>query len=136
MAGVTHVDQGWLSSAGEPDRFSEAVLVDFDPVIVGLGHLVEVHLHTHSCTAEHALRGRYRSAVYCFGDSQTAAARTAIGALQVDFERPIITEVVEVGAFRQNRERYRDYYRKHPDAPFCRRWIEPKLRRVEALGEP
>ena len=130
VSGVAHVDQGWASSADEPDRFSEAVVVHYDAREVGLEHLVRVHLHTHSSTSQHAMRGKYRSAVYGFSDSEMAEARAAIEKWQAEFERPIVTEVVRMGGFRQNTQRYQDYYRKNPEAPFCRRWIAPKLERV------
>ncbi len=127
LRGVTRVDQGWTSSIDEPGRFAEAVLIDFDAKVIPLSVLVEVHLHTHSCTSTHALREKYRSAVYCFGGSQMEEVREIIKVAQVDFDAPIITEVVRFGAFRQNSERYQDYYLRQPEAPFCERYIRPKL---------
>ena len=133
VAGVRHVDQGWASSLDDPDWFSEAVVVHYDAREVSLQHLVRVHLHTHSCTSQHAMRGKYRSAVYGFSESEMAAARAAMDKWQAEFERPIVTEVVRMGGFRQNTQRYQDYYRKNPEAPFCRRWVAPKLGVVEGL---
>ena len=135
VPGVTHVDQGWASDADDPERYSEAVLVDYDLEQVSLAHLVRVHLHTHSCTSDHPMRRKYRSAVYGFGESEMEAARAAIEKWRSDFDAPVLTEVLRLGGFRQNTERYRDYYRKDPEAPFCRRWVEPKLLTVKAFGE-
>ena len=127
VPGVSRVDQGWCSSRDAPERFSEGVIVHYDASAVALPELIAVHLHTHACTSAHALRGKYRSAVYCFSESELPGARAAVAVLQAEFERPILTEVVRMGGFRQNTQRYQDYYRKNPEAPFCRRWIAPKL---------
>ena len=127
LRGVEHVAQGWASGRDKPDRFAEAVLVDFDPAAIPLSALIAIHLHTHACTSAHPMRHKYRSAVYGFGESQLAESRAILGDLARDFEQPIITEVVAFGAFRQNTERYLDYYRSRPEAPFCRRYISPKL---------
>ena len=130
LRGVAHVDQGWASALDDPARFSEAVRVHFDPALIPLAALVTVHLHIHSCTADHALRRKYRSAVYLESTRQRAAVEAAIAAAQTDFPEPILTEVIRRGGFRQNRERYLDYYRRRPEAPFCRRHIHPKLEEV------
>ena len=130
LRGVARVEQGWASALDAPERFSEAVIVYFDAREIPLDVLVAVHLHTHSCTSGHALRGRYRSAVYARDDAQAAAARAALEASRADFEAPVVTEVVRLGGFRQNEPRYRDYYRTDPTRPFCERYIAPKLAEV------
>ncbi len=127
LRGVVEVEQGWASAMHESERFAEAVLVHYDDEVIGLSALVEVHLHTHSCTSSHALREKYRSAVYCFGESQLGEVQALVQAAQADFEEPIVTEVVRFCAFRQNSERYQDYYLRQPEAPFCERYISPKL---------
>ena len=127
LRGVSLVEQGWASSLDDPTRFSEAVRVAFRPAEIPLEALVAIHLHTHSCTADHALRRKYRSAVYCFSESQRERVAGILADLQADFERPIVTEAVRFGAFRQNSERYRGYYRKHAGNQFCERYISPKL---------
>lgn len=127
LAGVEKVEQGWLAPRDAPDAFSEGVVVRFDPKRIDVATLVAVHLHSHSCTSDHALRARYRSAIYVFSARQAAAASAAVGALAPDFDAPILTCVMNFGAFRLNDERYLDYYRQDPQRPFCERFIAPKL---------
>lgn len=67
LAGVTEVLQGWVAVEG--DDFSEAVLVTFNEEI-SLGDLVEIHLATHSCTAVHSMRKKYRSTVYVLDEAR------------------------------------------------------------------
>ena len=120
LNGVISVEQGWISSDAENAAPSEAVIVHFDSAVIILGTLVAVHLHTHSCTAGHSMRDKYRSAVYAFNENQAAAAQTAINALQTEFEQAIITKVLSFQTFRLNDETYLDYYYKDPSKPFCK----------------
>lgn len=127
LRGVSRVEQGWASALDAPSRFCEAVLVYFDADVIPLDVLVAVHLHTHSPTSRHALRRRYRSAVYARDEPQAAAARAAVEGLQTDFDAPLVTEAARLGGFRQNAARYRDDYRADPTRPSCERYIAPKL---------
>ncbi len=130
LIGVERVEQGWVASVGDDAEPSEAVIAHFDARIIDLDTLVRVHLCTHSSTSVHALRDRYRSAIYTFTDAQAAAARAAMEAAQGDFDRPLITRVLPFAAFVPNEARYLGYYRNAPDLPFCQTHITPKLRRV------
>jgi peptide-methionine (S)-S-oxide reductase len=127
---VTEVEQGWISSDGENAAPSEAVLVSFDETQIGLKTLIAIHLHTHSCTAEHSMRGKYRSAVYTFNDEQANFAEQAINDIQKDFDQPIITKILSFQAFRLNDESYLDYYYKDPSKPFCQNIVNPKLKEL------
>lgn len=128
LKGVLHVRQGWIASDDNQTRFSEAVVVEFDPAQISLKTLIEIHLHTHSCTSDHSMRSKYRSAVYAFTEEQHSFASQAIEKLQADFDQSIITEVIPFGAFELNDEKYLDYYAKNPDKPFCKTFIDPKLK--------
>lgn len=55
LNGVEKVDQGWISSTGENDSFSEAVIVHFDATIIPLKTLIKIHLHTHIVVVRHAV---------------------------------------------------------------------------------
>lgn len=128
LKGVLNVSQGWVQSDDGLAQFSEAVVVEFDPAIISLQILIEIHLHTHSCTSEHSMRARYRSAVYTFTDEQLISAEQTIEKLQTHFEQAIITKVIPFKSFKLNNEKYLDYYYKNPDKPFCQTFIDPKLK--------
>ncbi len=128
LKGVVHVSQGWIASDDNPTHFSEAVVVEFDPALISLETLIEIHLHTHSCTSDHAMRSKYRSAIYTFTDEQGSFAKQAIERLQADFDQRIITEVIPFNMFKLNDEKYLNYYQKDPEKPFCKTFIEPKLK--------
>lgn len=128
LKGVTTVEQGWIGSVGENAEPSEAVIVSFDESGISLHTLIAIHLHTHSCTAQHSMREKYRSAVYTFDDKQAGEATTAISNLQAEFKKPVITRVLPFQTFRLNEETYLDYYYKNPAKPFCRNIVSPKLK--------
>ncbi|MFA6086750.1 peptide-methionine (S)-S-oxide reductase [Mucilaginibacter sp.] len=130
LKGVTIVEQGWITSDGENTTPSEAVIVGFDETQISLQTLIAIHLHTHSCTAAHSMRGKYRSAIYTFTSKQAGAANQAIQNLQNEFEEPVITKVLPFQTFRLNEENYLDYYYKDPSKPFCRNIVNPKLKEL------
>jgi len=128
LKGVGSVKQGWIASDAENATPSEAVIVHFDQEQISLETLIAIHLHTHSCTAAHSMRGKYRSAAYTFDDTQLKVATEAIKALQNGFEQPVITKVLPFQTFKLNQEKYLDYYYKDPSKPFCQNIVNPKLK--------
>ncbi|QEM82742.1 peptide-methionine (S)-S-oxide reductase [Halomonas binhaiensis] len=140
LLGVEKVEQGFVAAQGgsdhdvdsdhdgEAEAFSEAVIVHFDPMAISLATLVEIHLHTHHCTAQHSMRQQFRSAVYVFDEQQDIEARYILNELQADFSAPLITQVLPFASFRPSKERCQNYFYSNPQRPFCERWITPKLR--------
>lgn len=127
LIGVVKVEQGWVNSFGGSETFSEAVIVTFDTELIPLETLIEIHLYTHKSTVEHSLRGKYRSAIYTFSNKQLEASKNSIENLQRSFDQAIITKVVPFNSFNTSREQIQNYYKKNPNKPFCKRYINPKL---------
>jgi peptide-methionine (S)-S-oxide reductase len=126
LAGVERVEQGWIASLAPHDQPSEAVIVHYDPTVITAEELLAVHLQTHSATSRHALRAKYRSAVYTFGESAAVYYRL-LDAWQEGYTEPLQTQVLPFISFTASLPEHQDYYRTDPDRPFCRRYIEPKL---------
>ncbi len=129
VPGVQHVDQGWVSSNPPSDEFSEAVIVQFDDS-TSVEKLTEIHLATHSSRSQHPLRRKYRSAIYYFDEE----VRTKAESYLLSLGSPVITKLIPMLSFKRNQERYIDYYKKNPEAEFCQRYIEPKLKQVRKLS--
>ncbi len=128
LPGVADVTQGFVGSDPPHDDWAEAVIVTFDPSIIDLTVLIEIHLRTHSSTSDHMMRRKYRSAVYTFSDEQKTQVENLLTTLQRAFEKPLVTLALRHRAFRQSDERFQNYYSNNPDRPFCRTYIDPKLR--------
>ncbi|WP_151894303.1 peptide-methionine (S)-S-oxide reductase [Patiriisocius marinistellae] len=126
LKGVTNVLQGYALLKA-PNKFSEAVIVEFDNSIITLQDLIEIHLYTHKSTSQHSMRENYVSAVYVFSEIQQMQAINAIQKFQKHFSKTIITEVLKFKDFKASREDIQNYYLKNPSKPFCERYIHPKL---------
>ncbi len=130
LIGVTKVEQGYIASIGENSGFSEAVIVYYDNSLISLEKLIEIHLYTHQSTSNHSMRKKYRSAVYTFSLAQFHNVQTILEKLQINFDGPIVTTAQQFQFFKPSREEIRDYYLKDPEKPFCKRFIEPKLKKI------
>lgn len=127
VEGVVKVEQGYIASHAPANAFSEAVIVHYLPKMANLERLLEVHLHTHNSTSNHSFREKYRSAVYFFSSEEEIEIRNILKKLQQQFEEPLVTQVLAFAEFKASRESIQNYYLKNPNAPFCTRYIEPKL---------
>ncbi len=137
LRGVSRVEQGWVAAPPPDDAWSEAVIVHYNVERLPVAVLLEIHLRTHSATADHTLRGRYRSAVYYFGGAEEGQELEAVlTRLQVDFSESLLTRVLPFAAFRPSLPEHLDYYATDPERPFCKRFIDPKLALLrEEFGE-
>jgi len=127
LRGVTCVEQGFIRSEPPFDGWSEAVIVTFEPTLIGLATLTEVHLRTHASTSAHSMRGKYRSAVYAFDSAQMRLAHGLIEGFQPEFGGALVTQVLPFVAFKPSDARFHDYYASDPGRPFCQAYIDPKL---------
>ena len=128
LRGISKVEQGWIRSTPPHEKFSEAVIVTYDPKVMSLETLIEIHLLTHSSTSSHKMRGKYRSAVYTFNEQQTAQAADILDGLQHAFGGGLVTKALRHEGFKPSNERFQNYYYQNPDHPFCKAYIDPKLR--------
>ncbi len=130
LRGVTSVQQGFIRSTAPNDSYSEAVIVTFDPLVIPLDILTQVHLRTHASTSKHKMRGKYRSAVYTFSDEQMAGMQALIGAQQGDFDAPLVTQTLPFVEFKASDARFQNYYATDGERPFCTTYIDPKLTKI------
>jgi peptide-methionine (S)-S-oxide reductase len=128
LRGISGVAQGFIRSDPPNDNWSEAIEVSFDPTVISLETLIDIHLRTHASTSAHKLRGKYRSAVYTFDEAQADKAEGALRGLQTEFEDPLQTRILCHIGFKASNARFQNYYATDPDRPFCQTYIDPKLR--------
>lgn len=126
LKGVKRVKQGWIASEPPNQTFSEAVLVDFDENIISTKTLIHIHLSTHSATSNHPMRSKYRSAIYYISETQKLYILQILKELQDEFVIPLVTKAIPFSKFKENEEKYRNYYSKNKGNEFCDRYVEPK----------
>lgn len=127
LRGVIRVEQGFIAADAPDDNLSEAVLLTFHPDTIPLGSLIEIHLRTHASTSNHAMRSKYRSAVYVMDEFQAEAARRLLIELQPGFGAPLVTRILPFRTFKASEERFQRYSEKNAGGPFCTTYIDPKL---------
>ena len=128
LLSVSKVEQGYASSEDINATFSEAIIVHFDSEMISLRTLIEIHLLTHNSTSDHSMRPKYRSAVYTFSEKQKKEASIALDEFRKDQDKLFITEVLSFSEFKPSREQITNYYYKNPEKPFCKSFIDPKLK--------
>ncbi|MEP2969261.1 peptide-methionine (S)-S-oxide reductase, partial [Nonlabens ulvanivorans] len=84
-------------------------------------------------TQQHSRREDYRSAVYFFDVETEKKVKSIINTLSRKRNKKYITAVLPFVAFEPSRESIQNYYKTRPDAPFCKRYIEPKLKLVSEI---
>ncbi|WP_445734281.1 peptide-methionine (S)-S-oxide reductase [Mariniflexile sp.] len=130
LIGVEKVEQGYAASMEENNTFPEAAIVHFNSEVISLETLMEIHLHTHKSTSNHSMRTKYRSAIYAFSEEQKQQSQAIIKNFQKEFDTELITKVDPFHSFKASREAIQNYYGKNPKKPFCKTFINPKLKLV------
>ncbi len=128
LKGVVTVEQGFVASTDEYASFSEAVIVHFSSKIIPLVVLVEIHLNTHKSTSNHSMRDKYRSAIYSFNTEQDVNLKQMLKEFQIIFNDALITQILPFKSFKPSEAQFKDYYYSNPEKPFCKTFINPKLK--------
>ncbi len=131
LKGVEKVEQGFVSSIDEHTAFSEAVILHFNSETIDLRVLLEIHLHTHKSRSNHSMRKKYRSAVYVFDMSQKEEVAGLMDDFQIVYKGELVTKVLQFNAFKPSEKQFQNYYAKNSEKPFCKRYINPKLKLLQ-----
>ena len=95
--------------------------------------LIDIHLQTHAATKQHSRRNDYRIAIYYFDEELKNRIEVIMNSLSRKRNQTYITKVLAFESFEPSRESLQNYYQTRPEAPFCKRYIEPKLEVVRKL---
>lgn len=114
---------------------AEVVQVEYDPKKVTYEELLEVFWQAHDPTTlnrQGADKGtQYRSIILYHNEAQKRVAERSKAEAQKRFRKPIVTEIVPLKAFYRAEEYHQDYFRNHPNAPYCAFVIRPKVHKFE-----
>jgi peptide-methionine (S)-S-oxide reductase len=115
---------------------AEVVQVTYDPEEISYEDLLEVFFSIHDPTTEDRqgpdVGSQYRSAVYYHDEDQRRAVEEYIESLEATGEYDgIVTEVDRLDTFYRAEEKHQGYYEKHPNQPYCRMQIPPKLEKLQ-----
>jgi peptide-methionine (S)-S-oxide reductase len=124
-----------LVGTGETGH-AEVVQVQFDPKIVSYEELLKVFWSAHDPTTPNRqgpdVGTQYRSIILYHDDMQRKTAQEMYEALTSAhvFAAPIVTQLAPLTRFYPAERYHQDYFRKHPDDPYCQMMIIPKLQMI------
>ena len=141
VVGVTEVTSGYAGGhTPDPDYRSvcsgttghaEVVQIRFDPNRVTLETIFEIFWDIHDPTTLNRqgadVGTQYRSIILYHSESQGAAARSSLARAQSRWADPITTELVPLARFFRAEEEHQNYFRRHPEVPYCAIVIAPNL---------
>lgn len=144
VPGVVDVVSGYAGGSREHPSYeevssgmtghAEVVRVSFDPAKLSYATILDYFWKIHDPTTEDRqgadVGTQYRSVIFYEGEAQRLAAEDSIRAAQKRFPRPIVTELLPAPRFWLAEDYHQDYYRKHPEAGYCRVVIAPKLEKA------
>lgn len=114
---------------------AEAIRIEFDPAVVSYRAVLDFFWAIHDPTTlnrQGADEGpQYRSIILTTSDEERAAAEASRAAAQPGWGNQIVTEIVPLETFYAAEEYHQDYFRKNPNAGYCRVVIKPKLDKLK-----
>lgn len=114
---------------------AEVIRIEFDPAEISLERLFEYFWQVHNPTQVDGqgndLGPQYRSIIlYANAAQKEAAEKSRTAAAQV-FRDPITTEIVPLEKFWPAEKYHQDYFKRNPNAGYCRYVIAPKIKKLE-----
>jgi peptide-methionine (S)-S-oxide reductase len=112
---------------------AEVVRIEFNPRVVGFEKILSVFFAIHDPTTMNRqgadVGSQYRSIILCHDDRQKEIAEKKIQEIESSkkWGRPIATEVVPLVVFYEAEKYHQDYFKKNPQAGYCRAVVAPKV---------
>jgi len=145
LPGVRGVTNGYAGGRSESPSYeevcagdsghAEVVRVDFDPALVSYEKILELFWRIHdpcSLNRQGADVGtQYRSVIFYADEGQRKAAEASMAAAAIRLGRSLATELLPSPRFWPAEDYHQGYFRKHPDAGYCRVVIAPKLAKLK-----
>jgi peptide-methionine (S)-S-oxide reductase len=118
---------------------AEVVQVTFDPEVISFREILEVFFDIHDPTTLNRqgadVGTQYRSAIFYHDEGQKQVAQQTIEELGStgQWRSPIVTEVVPLDVFYPAEPYHQQYFAQHPNQPYCRAVISPKVKKFKKL---
>ena len=112
---------------------AEAVRIVFDPNVISYKELLEIFFSLHDPTTPNRqgpdMGPQYRSGIFYHDTAQKQATEEIIAELsaQLQWSRPIVTEVIPATIFYPAEEYHQEYYKRNSYQPYCQMVIAPKV---------
>jgi peptide-methionine (S)-S-oxide reductase len=144
LPGVTAVTSGYAGGGRESPSYeevcsgstghAEVVRVAFDPLKVGYESILALFWKIHDPTTLNRqgadVGTQYRSVIFYSDEAQRLAAEAAMAGQASRWGKPIVTQLIAAPRFWPAENYHQGYFRKHPEAGYCRAVIAPKLAKL------
>ena len=116
---------------------AEVVQVTFDPTAISFREILEIFFATHDPTTLNRqgpdVGTQYRSVIFYHNEQQKATAEKVIAELDKEgiWNAPIVTQLEPFKVFYVAETYHKDYYKRHPNQPYCQQVITPKLVKLQ-----
>lgn len=145
IPGVKSVSSGFAGGTKENPTYeevctgttghAEVIQLEYDPSAVTYEQLLHTFWEAHDPTTLNRqgndVGTQYRSIILYRNESEKAAAEKSKAEAQKQFSRPIVTEIVPLKKFFKAEDYHQNYFRTHPNQPYCRAVIAPKVEKFE-----
>ncbi len=115
---------------------AEVVQVQYDAEKLSYLDILEIFWNSHDPTTINRqgadVGSQYRSIILTTSKDQERTAKKSLNDLNETglYSNPAVTEIVPLEQFYIAEDYHQDYFRNHPDAPYCAHVIQPKLEKL------
>jgi peptide-methionine (S)-S-oxide reductase len=145
LNGVDTVEAGYAGGKTENPTYdevctgntghAEVAQITFDPSKISYDSLLNVYWEAHDPTTLNRqgadVGTQYRSVIFYHSNQQKESAERSLKNAQKSFDAPIVTEIKPLVKFFKAENYHQDYFRNHPNAPYCVFVIKPKLHKLK-----
>jgi peptide-methionine (S)-S-oxide reductase len=116
---------------------AEVAQITFDPDVITYREILEIFFGTHNPTQLNRqgadIGTQYRSVIFYHTPEQKVTAEKLIKELTDEkaYDKPIVTQIEPLKAFYLAETYHKDYFQKHPKAPYCQVVITPKIAKLQ-----
>jgi peptide-methionine (S)-S-oxide reductase len=130
---------GWMHNPTYDDvctgltGHAEVVQITFDPSALSYRELLEIFFEIHDPTTPNRqgddVGSQYRSIILYHNEEQRKIAEEVIKEVEKKLGKKAVTELKPFDAFYEAEEYHHKYFEKHPNQPYCRLVISPKVKK-------
>ena len=145
LNGVDTVEAGYAGGKTENPTYddvctgntghAEVAQITFDPSKISYDSLLSVFWEAHDPTSLNRqgadVGTQYRSVIFYHSPQQRESAERSLKNAQKSFDARIVTEIKPLAKFFKAENYHQDYFRNHPNAPYCVFVIKPKLHKLK-----
>lgn len=146
IAGVSAVESGYIGGTIANPTYkqvcsgttghAEAIRITFDPAVVSLADLLDIHFATHDPTQLNRqgndIGTQYRTALFPLDEEQRAEAEAAIARAQEGRSEPVVTTIEGPAEWYPAEDYHQEYWQGEGQRnPYCLAVIPPKLAKLQ-----